>query len=233
MTDDDSLDADFRSQSRNRRQPGEFRRRRTVVRILRAASAAAFALAVASCGSASSTPSSPATTAAAHPSTAAALPFGTPATVEGGNGAYLTVTPVAAWWLTSDGSGPGATHPSLGRFLIIELKLSPVSSPATFPVPLTGDGPSIISGGRIISDAGDNASNNVVWNTCLPAVDSSVTMQPGDTLTDGETYDVPAQSGELRWTNANGTEVSWRLPTKDTGPLPANVQGAISSGNGC
>ena len=49
-----------------------------------------------------------------------------------------------------------------------------------------------------------------------------MTMQPGDTLTDSETYDVPAQSGELRWVSANGTEVSWKLPAADTSPLLAN-----------
>lgn len=192
------------------------------------------AMSAAACGTASGTPAA-ATRPPVSPSpvkTPAVLPWGAPAAVQGGNGAPLKVTPVSAWWLTSGGTGSDG-KPPLGRFLVIEMKLTPVSGPATFPAPMTGDGPEIISGGRVISDAGDDASSNVVWNTCLPGVDSNQAMQPGDTLLDGDTYDVPSQSGKLRWVSANGIEVSWKLPTADTGALPANVRQAISSGNGC
>lgn len=168
--------------------------------------------------------SAPTTTAAAE------LPFGAAAIVQGGNGSRLKATPFAAWWLANGGTDDS---PSLGHFLIIEMMLSPVSAPAMFPVPLTGEGPEVISGDRSISDAGDDASNNVVWNTCLPVVDSDESLQPGDTVTQSETYDVPAQSGKLRWQDADGTVVTWRLPSSNTGPLPSRVKSAISSGNGC
>ena len=100
--------------------------------------------------------------ASPKPTTPSVLAWGAAATVQGGNGAPRKVTPIAAWWLTSDGTGSDATRPSLGRFLIVELKLSAAGSPATFPVPLTGDGPMVVSGGRMVSDAGDSASDDVV-----------------------------------------------------------------------
>ncbi|HTS99952.1 MAG TPA: hypothetical protein VMI33_25390 [Streptosporangiaceae bacterium] len=204
----------------------------------RAALALALAALAALAGCASRTGA-----AAAHVSHGAASPartrsgavlaFGTPARVDGANGAAVLLTPVSAWWLISGGNQVGETQPVLGHFLIIEMKLRPETEPTTFPLPLTGDGPSVISGGQVIPDTGDTASDDVVWSTCLPAVDSDLTLTPGETVVDSQTYDVPAASGLLRWRNAGGTTVTWRLPGRDTGPLPAPVRTAISTGNGC
>ncbi len=163
----------------------------------------------------------------------AVLAFGTPAPVDGANGAAILLTPVSAWWLISGGNQIGETQPTLGQFLIIEMKLKPENEPTTFPLPLSGDGPSVISGGQVIPDTGDTASDEVVWSTCLPAVDSDLTLTPGETVVDSQTYDVPATSGLLRWRNPGGTTVTWRLPGRDTGPLPPPVRTAISRGNGC
>lgn len=213
------------------------------MRRLAAALLAALAFAAAGCSAqhaaSSATAQAPRTARAAetpapaHSGKPTALAFGTTAAVEGGTGAFMHMTPFAAWWLTSGGTRSDETQPGNGYFLIVEFRLSPEGAPATFPAPLTGDGPEVISDGRVLSDAGDSASDNVVWNTCLPVIDSTTTMEPGDTLTDGETYDVPAQSGELRWQDANGSTVTWTLPARDTGPLPAAVRQAIGSGNGC
>lgn len=194
---------------------------------------AVLAGSAAACSAASGTSETPAPTirppTLPSPAKPAVLPWGTPAVVQGGNGAPLKVTPASAWWLRTGGTGE--SKPTLGRFLVIEMKLTATAGPATFPVP--GEGPEVISGGRVVSDAGDDASDNIAWNTCVPSGDSGQAVQPGNALLDGDTYDVPAQSGELRWVSGDGAGVSWKLPAADTAPLPTNVRQAISSGDGC
>lgn len=185
----------------------------------------AVAVAVAACSTATTTlpaPSSPSPTAKASAASAPVLSFGTTATVQGGTG-RLRVTPFAAWRVRNGGH----------LFLITEMKLSADSGPATVPLPVSGDGLEVVSAGQVVSSAGDDASSNVAWNTCLPVVDSATTIQPGDALTDGITWDMPASSGVLRWQDADGSTVTWRIPAKDTGPLPAKVKAAADGGDGC
>lgn len=143
----------------------------------------------------------------------------------------MHVTPVAAWWLRSGGKVSDETQPGNGWFLILELKLD-AEVPTTFPGPLTGDGPQVISGGQEWNSGGDSASDNAVWNTCLPGL-SSASLPVGQSILWGDTFDVPSTTATLRWVDPESDTITWRIPAASTGPLPANVRGAIASGNGC
>jgi hypothetical protein len=182
---------------------------------------------------------SPSTT----PSSAAAAAFGTSERVTDAQGRLLTVTPVKAWWLPGDiqsryipqAAASGLSPAEHGRFLIVEMKVEAVSGTAYFPAPITGAGPAIISGHQVFTDMGTNASNNVVWDTCLAGVDSNVPLHPGSWLLDGETFDVPPGPAVLAWLvgTQGASAATWQVPAHSTGALPANVRTALKTGNGC
>lgn len=166
---------------------------------------------------------SPKAAAPARPAVPPAeLAFGAPASVM-----KMTITPTQAWWFKSDGhlSDEKQNEPENGRFLVVEMKVTPTAAHVEFPAPALG-GPQIISHERQYAD--DSASDNVVWNTCLPFIDSGQPMTPGQTLVAGETFDVPAGAAKLVLGSA-----AWKVPTASTSPVPANVREAIRTGNGC
>jgi hypothetical protein len=171
-----------------------------------------------------------------------AAAFGTPRQVADDQDRPMTVTPVKAWWLpgnvqsryNSQAASEGESPAENGMFLIIEMRVQAGSSAgADFPAPASGDGPMVISNHQEFSDY-SSTTTNVVWNTCLPGILSTVTLEPGNWLLDGETYDVPAGPAVLTWQSGPGGAVAdWQVPARSTGPLPASLAGALRSGNGC
>jgi hypothetical protein len=219
----------------------------------RAAIAATIAaLALAGCAAPpSSSPASPAAPVAtatqgvtAKPSATApaAAAFGTPKRVTNAAGNTLTITPVEAWWLAGNiqsryiphAASSGLSPAENGRFLIIEMRVEAVSGTAYFPAPIIG-GPAIFTHHRLFTDAGDSASDNVVWGTCLPYVDSNIALHPGAWMLNSETYDVPPGPAQLAWLvgTQGASTATWQVPAHSTGPLPANVRAALRTGNGC
>lgn len=209
--------------------------------------AAVTGLALAGCAG-SGHPAQPAVTrapsaAATRPGADAAAPFGTPERVTDAAGDALTVTPIGAWWLPGNiqsrhdpqAASEGLSPAENGSFLIIEMHVKAASGSAEFPAPISGAGPAIISHHQMFSDAGTNASDNVVWNTCLPSVDSDVVLHPGSYLTDGETYDVPGGHALLAWLvgTQGASAATWQVPARSTGRLPRKVLTAINTGSGC
>jgi hypothetical protein len=200
---------------------------------------AVLALALAGCsGSGGAAPAAPPASRTASPAPSAAA-FGTAERVTDAGDGSLTVTPVAAWWLP--GNIQSRDHPRAvaqgreraenGRFLIIELRVAAATSSAQFPAAMSGSGADIVSAHDEFSP-GDSASAHVVWNTCLPAVDSDEPLHPGSARLDGLTYDVPPGPALLEWTG-NAHVTTWRVPATSTGPLPARVMRAIRSGKSC
>jgi hypothetical protein len=169
-------------------------------------------------------------TAAAKP-----LAFGQSRTVGDADGNLMTVTPVAAWWLPGDvqHEESGSQQAENGDFLIVEVRASAVSAGATFPAPITGFGLSIYSNDQRFGVADSVAADSVVWSACLPSITSNGQLPTGQAELNGETFDVPAGDALLEWSQPNGPTVKWQVPAKSTGALPANVQGAITSGRGC
>jgi hypothetical protein len=143
---------------------------------------------------ASSSPSAPA-------SASAPLAFGKTAMVSDANGNAMTVTPVAAWWLPGNvqKGESGTESAENGEFLIIELRVTAQASGASFPAPITGSGPMVYSHGQTFGAGNTQAADNTVWGTCLPTIDSTTQMPPGQPGMDGETYDVPAGPALLEW----------------------------------
>lgn len=206
---------------------------------------AALVLGAAACASSTGTAGShPATPAAAHSaSTPVPASFGTAEHVPDGQGGTLIITPVDAWWLSgkiqsrydSQAASEGLSPAENGAFLVIEMRVQAASPSAAFPAPISGAGPAIVSNHQAVIPENTSAASNVVWNTCLPSVDSNVTLHPGSYLLDGETFDIPRGPALLEWTGgAPGTlTVEWGVPACDTGKLPANVLAAIKTGSGC
>jgi hypothetical protein len=205
-------------------------------------------LAIAGCGSAASTtpaspplPSSP-SASSPHPASSPALAaFGTARQVTDDQGRPLTVTPVTAWWLPGDIQSrydPNAARYGLapaehGRFLIIEMRVEAASSAGgDFPAPVSGVGPIIISSHQVFTTAESEPAVNAVWDTCLPGINTTVSLQPGNWLMDGETFDVPPGPAVLTWQGTPGAP-SWQVPARSTSPLPGNITSALRTGNGC
>jgi hypothetical protein len=202
------------------------------MRQLRAVAAGLLAVTASGCAQAPSVPAPRATVQDARTSPAA-LPFGTSVIVEGGNGALLRATPDGAWWLPYAGTATDEVVPEHGRWLITEIRLTPPGAAATFPDPQSGDGPEVISGGRIWPGTGDGTSASVAWDACLPVLAGGTVITPGHAVTAAALWDVAAGPGELAWRDPDGHVVEWRLPQTDTGPLPSGVREVIGTGRGC
>jgi hypothetical protein len=165
--------------------------------------------------------------AATHSAIPGTVPFGTPKRVTDAQGNSLTVTPVKAWWLPGHIQSRYVPQSALspaenGKFLIIEMKVEAVSGTAYFPAPISGAGPAILSRHRLFSDGGTSASDNVVWNTCLPYTDSNVPLHPGNWLLNSETFDVPPGLATLRWLvgTQGASAATWQVPTHSTARSP-------------
>jgi hypothetical protein len=197
-----------------------------------AVTAGLLAVAAAGCATPGAVPA-PASTVQDARTSPAALPFAAPAAVEGGSGAMLRAAPSGAWWLPYAGTQTDEIVPLHGRWLITEIRLAPVGGAGTVPDPASGDGLEVISGGRVWPGTGDGTSASVAWDGCLPVLAGGTVIRPGRGVTDAAVWDVAAGPAELRWQDADGKSVTWKLPAASTGPLPSGVREVMDTGSGC